>query len=63
MENNIEKRLHRVMIKLDRRDVKCLYSKYCDSAENCTRCDQFYEKCSKYNDFSQDFLKKNDTGN
>ena len=59
MENNIEKRLHRVMIKLDRRDVKCPYSKCCDITENCNRCKQFYKKCSKYTDFiSGSLIKK-----
>lgn len=56
MDKDIEKRLHRVMIKLDRREIECPYSKYSDIAENCTRCNQFYDKCSKYNDFSQDFF-------
>ena len=58
MENNIEKRLHRVMIKLDRRDVKCLYSKCCDITENCSRCNKFYKKCSKYDNFNSDSLIK-----
>lgn len=53
MKNDIEKRLHRVMIKLNKRDVKYLYSNFCNDAENCIRCNQFYEKCSIYKDFNQ----------
>lgn len=48
MRNEIEKRLHRVKIKLDEADVKCPNSKYCSIAENSYRCNEFYEKCSTF---------------
>ena len=51
MRNEIEKRLHRVMIKIPQQDNKCPYSKYCDDSENSFRCNLFYHKCSKYIDF------------
>jgi hypothetical protein len=54
MRNGIEKRLHRVMIKIDKKDVICPYAKTCISAENCNRCNQFYRKCSKFIAFIRD---------
>ncbi len=49
MNLEIEKRLHRVTIKLDKNNIKCPKSKICIEAENCGRCNEFYTKCSKYN--------------
>jgi len=48
MRYNIEKRLHRVKIALDRKNVTCPQSKNCQDAENCGRCNIFFEKCSIY---------------
>ena len=47
----IEKRLHRVLIKLDGYKATCPYSKDCNSSEDCSRCNEFYNKCSKYKEF------------
>lgn len=49
MRNNIEKRLHRVMIKLDKSIINCPNAKDCLDAESCNRCNQFYRKCSLFN--------------
>ncbi len=49
MRNNIEKRLHRVMIKLDKNNIICPKAKACLNAENCNRCNQFYRKCALFN--------------
>jgi len=54
MRNNIEKRLHRVMIKPDKHKIICPNAKNCLNAENCNRCNHFYRKCSLYNDLIQD---------
>lgn len=54
MGNKIEKRLHRVMIKLDKKGIACPYTKECVSAENCIRCNLFYRKCAKFTDFISD---------
>ena len=48
MDFEMEKRLHRVKIKLDRKNVKCPNAKYCAEAESCDRCNVFYEKCAKF---------------
>ena len=48
MRYEIEKRLHRVKITLDKEDINCPYSKNCDKATNCMRCNKYYLKCSKY---------------
>ena len=48
MRSEIEKRLHRVKVRLDKKDIKCPYSKHCDKAQNCSRCNKFYGKCSIY---------------
>lgn len=48
MSLEIEKRLHRVIIKLDKNNIKCPKSKICNEAEYCGRCNEFYNKCSKY---------------
>ncbi len=51
MKNEIEKRLHRVKIELDKKDVKCRFSKSCDIAESSSRCNYFYHKCTRFKDF------------
>jgi hypothetical protein len=43
-----EKRLHRVKIILNKDNIKCTYSKSCTSAENCYRCNIYYNKCVIY---------------
>ncbi len=51
MNNEIERRLHRVMFKLDRHDIRCPYSTECIKSENCNRCNLYFHKCAKYKDF------------
>ncbi|MFX0036012.1 MAG: hypothetical protein ACFE9I_10280 [Candidatus Hermodarchaeota archaeon] len=51
MRDDIEKRLHRVMIKLKKKDIVCPYAKECISSESSNRCNQFYNKCSRFTDF------------
>ena len=46
--SEIERRLHRVKIILNKDDIKCPYSKSCISAENCYRCNIYYNKCVIY---------------
>lgn len=58
MRNEIEKRLHRVMIKLEKKGIICHYAVECLSAEYCERCNIFYEKCIKYIDFFSDSKKR-----
>ncbi len=48
MRFEVEKRLHRVKIKLNKGDVKCPNSNHCYNAENCYRCNKYYDKCSFY---------------
>ena len=48
MRDEIEKRLHRVKISLDKSEIKCPFSKKCDKAANCDRCNLFFEKCNIY---------------
>ncbi|MFX0008492.1 MAG: hypothetical protein ACFFA7_14705 [Promethearchaeota archaeon] len=48
MRNEIEYRLHRVMIKLEKKSVACPIAEECVSAENCSRCNYFYRKCTKF---------------
>ena len=52
MRSNIEKRLHRVKIKLDKKDVTCIYATLCDAAESSERCNNLYFKCVKFKEFS-----------
>jgi hypothetical protein len=54
MDNEIEKRLHRVMITLEKGNVMCPYSKECLRAETCGRCNDFYQKCALFHDFISD---------
>ena len=51
MRNEIESRLHRVMIKLDKNGIICPYAVECLSAENCSRCNDFFRKCVKFANF------------
>jgi hypothetical protein len=51
MRNDIENRLHRVMIKSDKNPIFCPYSIECLRAENCNRCNNFYQKCSIFTRF------------
>lgn len=53
MRYNVEKRLHRVMIKLDKNNISCPLAKDCIDAENCIRCNQFFRKCSLFNNISK----------
>lgn len=48
MRKEIEQRLHRVKITLYNENICCPYSKKCDKAENCDRCNKYFKKCSKY---------------
>jgi len=48
MRPEIEKRLHRVKIDLDLKNIACPQSKNCQDAENGSRCNIFFEKCSIY---------------
>ncbi|MFX1308191.1 MAG: hypothetical protein ACFE9M_00670 [Promethearchaeota archaeon] len=54
MKIEIEKRLHRVMIKIDKKGIICPYAIECLSAENCNRCNVFYKKCANFSDFTSD---------
>ncbi len=54
MKNEIEKRLHRVKIKLDKRNITCPSAKDCIIAENCNRCNTFYNKCAIFANFISD---------
>jgi hypothetical protein len=54
MRNEIEKRLHRVMIKLEEKGIVCPYAIECLRADNSDRCNRFYEKCVKFTDFISD---------
>ncbi|MFX0041261.1 MAG: hypothetical protein ACFFB9_15535 [Promethearchaeota archaeon] len=54
MRNRIENRLHRVMIKLDKKKVVCPHAVDCFYAENCSRCNQFFQKCANFADFISD---------
>ncbi len=52
MNNEIEQRLHRVKIKLDKNKVICPHANDCTHAENCIRCNEFYDKCTIFNNSS-----------
>lgn len=53
MRLEVEKRLHRVAIVLDKKDIVCPNAKQCDKAENCDRCNKFFEKCSIFKNSSK----------
>jgi hypothetical protein len=44
----LERRLHRVKITLTKTEIKCPNAKFCNEAENCYRCNRFYNKCAIY---------------
>jgi hypothetical protein len=49
MRPDIEKRLHRVMIKASNEfTIHCDYALKCDHAQNCERCNTFHYKCSYF---------------
>ncbi|OLS20510.1 MAG: hypothetical protein HeimC3_40240 [Candidatus Heimdallarchaeota archaeon LC_3] len=52
MKYEIERRLHRVKIELDKKVVRCHFSKECDIPENSYRCNLFYQKCTKFIKFN-----------
>ena len=49
MRYEIEKRLHRVKITLDRNGKNCPDARNCNKATNCDRGINYYKKCSLYN--------------
>jgi hypothetical protein len=42
------------MIKLDKKKVVCPNAVDCFYAENCSRCNQFFQKCANFADFISD---------
>jgi len=58
MRLEIEKRLHRVKIALEHKEITCPLSKNCNQAENCKRCDDFNKKCRIYINNSNKLLNK-----
>jgi hypothetical protein len=48
MRDEVEKRLHRVAIKLEKIEIVCDCSKICIQAESCPRCNEFFLKCNSY---------------
>ena len=49
MRPEIEKRLHRVMISNSPSyEIRCNHASKCEKAQNCDRCNFFFEKCSIY---------------
>ena len=53
MRLEIEKRLHRVKVNPATYDeIKCTNSLKCVKAENCSRCNEYYLKCSEFGKFS-----------
>lgn len=46
MTKNIEKRLHRVKITFNKKNIKCPYSNECNKASSGQLCNLFYKKCS-----------------
>ncbi len=51
MRHEIENRLHRVKIKLGKNGIVCPHTKECKIAENCSRCNDFYQKCVIFTGF------------
>ena len=45
MREEVEKRLHRVAISLERGKIICPKSKDCEHAKNSILCNKFFEKC------------------
>jgi len=50
MRNDVEKRLHRVKINFDKKDIKCPNSRSCDKAVYCERCNGYFKKCTLFKD-------------
>jgi len=48
LRNEVENRLHRVKITLNKKEIACPYSQQCNKAEGGARCNNYYEKCSVY---------------
>ena len=48
MRSEVEKRLHRVAIKLEKVEILCDFSDICVQAESCPRCNEFFLKCNTY---------------
>ncbi|MBY9009611.1 MAG: hypothetical protein KGD74_07095 [Candidatus Lokiarchaeota archaeon] len=48
MGDEIEKRLHRVAIKLEKSEILCHFSNICMHAESSLRCNDFFLKCNTY---------------
>lgn len=48
MRDEVEKRLHRVAIKLEKVEILCDFSSICIHAESCPRCNEFFLKCNPY---------------
>lgn len=46
MNDDVEKRLHRVQIQLNKEEIKCPYSLKCPKSVDGKRCNFFYKKCS-----------------
>jgi ribosomal protein L34E len=56
MRTEIEKRLHRVIIRTpSTHDIRCNYSSKCDKAQNCERCNNFFLKCNNYMKLNSEF--------
>ena len=53
MRIEVEKRLHRIKITLDKETINCPYSMTCDKSANCERCNSFFDKCFFYKKFIQ----------
>ena len=53
MRFEVERRLHRVKISLDKENINCPHSKKCDKAANCERCNKYFEKCFLYKKFDK----------
>ena len=48
MRSEVEKRLHKVAIKLEKFEILCDVSDICIHAESCPRCNEFFLKCNTY---------------
>ncbi|MBY9014833.1 MAG: hypothetical protein KGD68_04005 [Candidatus Lokiarchaeota archaeon] len=48
MRDEMEKRLHRVAIKLENAEILCDFSNICIHAETCPRCNEFFLKCNTF---------------
>jgi hypothetical protein len=48
MREEVEKRLHRVAISLEKDKIICPKSKNCDHAKNTKLCNKYFKKCGIY---------------